>query len=133
MVRYLLDTDTCSYAIRERPAGVRERMNAISLEEQAISVVTYAELMYGVARSSNARVNREVVAAFVRHVPALSWTADAAEHYGEIRAALEVRGAPIGAMDLMIAAHARSLGAAVVTRNLRHFSRVPGLAVENWA
>lgn len=133
MVRYLLDTDTCSYAIRERPAVVRERMNAVPLEEQAISVVTYAELMYGVARSSNARVNRAVVAAFVRHVPALAWTADAAEHYGEIRAALEVRGAPIGAMDLMIAAHARSLGVTVVTRNLRHFSRVPGLAVENWA
>jgi tRNA(fMet)-specific endonuclease VapC len=133
MIHFLLDTDTCSYVIRERPAGVRARMNAIPLEDQAISAVTYAELMYGVARSSNARVNGEVIAAFVRHLPTLPWTASAAEHYGEIRAALEARGEPIGAMDLMIAAHARSLGATVVTRNLRHFSRVPGLAVENWA
>lgn len=132
MALYLLDTDICSYVIRNRPPQARERMNAVPLEEQAMSVVTYAELLYGVKRSSSARVNRQVVDAFVRHLTVIPWDAAAAEHYGDLRATLEKRGTPIGAMDLMIAAHARSLGAIMVTHNRRHFDKVPGLKVENW-
>jgi len=133
VARYLLDTDICSYLIRDRPPRVRQRMNAVPLAEQAISSVTYAELMYGVARSSKPAVNREVVRRFVLHVAVLPWDAAAAEHYGDLRSSLERTGTPIGSMDLMIAAHARSMGATVVTNNLRHFERVPGIAVENWA
>lgn len=133
MVRYLLETDTCSYVIRNRPAGIRARMNSVPLDEQAISSVTYAELMYGVARSSKPAANLAIVAAFVTHVAVLAWDANAAEHYADIRAQLEKAGSPIGAMDLMIAAHARSLDAAVVTNDVRHFGKVRGLAVENWA
>jgi tRNA(fMet)-specific endonuclease VapC len=131
MALYLLDTDICSYVIRNRPSQARERMNP--LEEQAMSVVTYAELLYGVKRSSSTRVNRQVVDAFVRHLTVIPWDAEAAEHYGDLRATLEKRGTPIGAMDLMIAAHARSLGAIMVTHNRRHFDKVPGLKVESWA
>ena len=69
MALYLLDTDICSYVIRNRPEAVRKRMNAVSLESQAISVVTYAELMFGVRRSSNAKVNRTVVGAFFGMCP----------------------------------------------------------------
>ena len=133
MALYLLDTDICSYVIRNRPPQARERMNTVPLEEQGMSVVTYAELLYGVKRSSSTRVNRQVVDAFVRHLTVIAWDAEAAEHYGDLRATLEKRGTPIGAMDLMIAAHARSLGAIMVTHNRRHFDKVPGLKVESWA
>ncbi|MBL8527149.1 MAG: type II toxin-antitoxin system VapC family toxin [Burkholderiales bacterium] len=68
----------------------------------------------------------------MRHLTVIPWDAAAAEHYGDLRATLEKRGTPIGAMDLMIAAHARSLGAIMVTHNRRHFDKVPGLKVENW-
>jgi tRNA(fMet)-specific endonuclease VapC len=132
MALYLLDTDICSYVIRNRPPQVRERMNALPLAEQAMSVVTYAELVYGVKRSSSQRVNRQVVDAFVRHLTVIPWDRAAAEHYGDLRANMEKRGAPIGAMDLRIAAHARSLGAVMVTHNRRHFEKVPGLKVESW-
>jgi tRNA(fMet)-specific endonuclease VapC len=133
MARFLLDTDICSYVIRDRPAKVRARMNAVPIGEQAISSVTYAELMYGVERSSKPSTNRAIVSRFVAHLAVLAWDANAAEHYADIRTWLDRSGTPIGAMDLMIAAHARSLGAAVVTNNLRHFERVPRLRVENWA
>ncbi|MFO1433399.1 MAG: type II toxin-antitoxin system VapC family toxin [Candidatus Competibacteraceae bacterium] len=95
-------------------------------------MVTYAELLYGVKRSSSQRVNRQVVDAFVKHLTLLEWNADAAEHYADLRTHLEIRGTPIGAMDLMIAAHVRSLEAVLVTNNRRHFDKVPGLTVESW-
>ncbi|MGI8740628.1 MAG: type II toxin-antitoxin system VapC family toxin [Gammaproteobacteria bacterium] len=97
--RYLLDTDTCSYVIRNRPESARRRMNAVPLEQQGISVITYAELLYGVRRSSNKRVNRRVVDAFVRHLSVLEWTREAAECYAEVRTTLEHKDKPIGAMD----------------------------------
>lgn len=130
--RYFLDTDICSYIIKNRPPKARRRMNAVPLGQQAISIVTYAELLFGVKRSSSTKVNRGTVDAFVRHLSILDWNADAAEHYADLRTHLEAAGTPIGAMDLMIAAHARSLGAVVVTNNECHFRRVPGLVVENW-
>jgi tRNA(fMet)-specific endonuclease VapC len=131
-VRYLLDTDTCSYVIRNRPESARQRMNAVPLDQQGISVVTYAELLYGVRRSSSKRINRRVVDAFVRHLFILDWNREAAECYAEIRTTLERKGKPIGGMDMLIAAHALSLNAVVVTNNARHFGEVPNLAVENW-
>ena len=132
MPLYMLDTDICSYVIKNRPPEVRRKMNAVPLDQQAISVVTYAELLYGVKRSSSQRVNRQMVDAFVRHLTVLEWNTDAAEHYADLRTYLEVQGMSIGAMDLMIAAHARSLEAVLVTNNRRHFDRVPELTVESW-
>jgi tRNA(fMet)-specific endonuclease VapC len=132
MPLYMLDTDICSYIIRNKPPEARRRMNAIPLSEQCISVVTFAELLYGIKRSSSAAVNRAVVDSFVSHLSIRDWDADAAEHYGDIRAALQALGAPIGSMDMMIAAHAKSLGAIIVTNNRRHFERVPGLVIETW-
>lgn len=130
-VRYLLDTDTCSYVIRNRPESARRRMNAVPLDEQGISVVTYAELLYGVRRSSSKRINRRVVDAFVRHLFILDWNREA-ECYAELRTPLERKGKPIGGMDMLIAAHALSLNAVVVTNNSRHFGSVSGLSIENW-
>lgn len=133
MALYILDTDICSYVIKNKPEDVRRRMNAVPLELQAISVVTYAELLYGVKRSSSQRVNRAVVDAFVKHLTVLEWDIEAADHYADLRTHLEAQGTPIGGMDMMIAAHARSVDAVLVTNNLKHFNHVPGIKLENWA
>lgn len=133
MKLYMLDTDTCSYIIRERPIGVLERFRKLAMEQICISSVTYAELLYGVARSSSKRINRPIVDDFVRHLDVIDWDTAAAEQYGQIRADLEARGEPVGAMDMMIAAHAKSIKAVLVTNNEKHFARIKGLKIENWA
>ncbi len=102
------------------------------MEQVCISAVTYAELLYGVQRSSSMRVNRSIVDDFVKHLDVMDWTAETADHYGQIRVSLEASGTPIGAMDMMIAAHAKNLRLVLVTNNQRHFSKVKGLKLENW-
>ncbi len=132
MARYMLDTDISSYIIKKRPPLIGARLAKVSVSDICISVVTKAELLYGVARSSNKRVNRRAVDEFLAFVRVLPWDDEAAEHYAEIRAALEAAGAPIGNLDTMIAAHARSCRITVVTNNERHFRKVPGLRADNW-
>ena len=132
MKRYMLDTDTSSYIIRERPSSVLRKFNKLSMEQICISVITYAELLYGVERSSSKKINRQVVDDFVNHLTVYDWDERAAAHYGDIRVSLEKAGTPIGAMDMMIAAHARSVHAIVVTNNKRHFGRVANLKTVNW-
>lgn len=129
---YMLDTDTSSYIIKERPASVRSEFEKLPLERICISVVTYAELRYGIERSLSKKVNQEVVTDFVRHLTVYEWDDNAAEQYGKIRASLDKKGKPIGAMDMMIAAHARSLDAILVTNNQKHFKQVSGLKIVNW-
>ncbi len=133
MKRYMLDTDTCSYVIRERPIGVLERFRKLSMDQVCISAVTYAELIYGVERSSSKRINRPIVDEFVQHLDIIAWGKEAAERYGKVRAELKTGETPIGAMDMMIAAHAKSIKAALVTNNQKHFAKVRGLRIENWA
>ena len=133
MKLYMLDTDTCSYVIRERPIGVLERFRRLSMDQVCISAVTYAELIYGVDRSSSKRINRPIVDDFVQYLDVIKWSKEAAECYGKVRAKLETSGTPIGTMDMMIAAHAKSIKAALVTNNQKHFARVKGLRIENWA
>ncbi len=123
MKRYMLDTNICSYILREKPLPVLERFNKLKMEQICISVVTYAELIYGVEHSSSKKINRQVVDDFVRHLDVLNWDKAAAEHYGNIRAKLRAKGSPIGSMDMMIAAHARSQKMIIVTNNLKHFEK----------
>ena len=132
MKRYMLDTDMCSYIIREHPERVRRRFQTLAMEQLCISVVTYAELIYRVERSSSRRVNRPVIEDFVRHLDVMNWDTGAAGQYGVIRAELEAAGSPVGAMDTMIAAHAKSIKAVLVTNNRRHFTKVKGLKIDNW-
>ncbi len=129
---YMLDTDICSYIIRERPLRVFDRFKKVEMNQLYISVVTYAELIYGVEHSSSKKVNRPIIDDFVRHLGIISWDRKAAEHYGKIRAILRAEGQLIGAMDMMIAAHARSRKMTLVTNNDGLFRRVPNLVVENW-
>ncbi|MDM8557955.1 type II toxin-antitoxin system VapC family toxin [Candidatus Parabeggiatoa sp. HSG14] len=132
MLEFMLDTDTCSYLIKQRPITVLERFEAISDEKICISVITFAELIYGVERSSSTKINLPIVKSFVSCLSVLPWDNEAAEYYGKLRVFLERKGTPIGNMDLMIAAHALSKNLTVVTNNTRHFEKIPQLQIENW-
>jgi len=132
MIRYMLDTDICSYVIRERPLEVFEKFKKVEVNQLCISTVTYAELIYGVEHSSSRKINRPIIDDFARHLDIIAWDEEAAEHYGKIRAFLRVKGNIIGSMDMMIAAHVRSRNMILVTNNDKHFKRVPKLRIENW-
>lgn len=132
MPRYMLDTDTCSYIMKRSQPLVLQRLQAVAVNDVYISVVTKAELLYGVAVSPRRTQDAAALAAFLPYVEALDFTDDAAVHYADIRADLKRRGALIGANDLFIAAHARARGFTLVTNNMAEFERVGGLAMENW-
>jgi tRNA(fMet)-specific endonuclease VapC len=103
----------------------------VPLRQQAISVVTLAELLYGVQMSSRKKANRAAVDLLARHLTVIDWSRDAAEHYAQIRADLKKKGQLIGSNDLLIAAHARCLAATVETNNTKGFGRVKGLSIKN--
>ncbi|PIW09645.1 MAG: VapC toxin family PIN domain ribonuclease [Comamonadaceae bacterium CG17_big_fil_post_rev_8_21_14_2_50_60_13] len=129
---YMLDTNICIYIINARPPAVLERFRRERLGSISISSVTAAELAFGVAKSGSAR-NREALEMFLAPLEVLPFDASAIWHYGDLRAALERRGEPIGALDTMIAAHAMASNTILVTNNTREFARVAGLRLENWA
>ena len=131
-VRYLLDTNTCSYIIKGTFPRVRERLRQIPLPEIGISAVTEAELRFGVARLADPSRIEIAVEEFLRHVEILPWGSDEAHHYAHIRADLERRGAPMGNLDMVIAAQALAAEAVLVTSD-RVFRRVKGLKVEDWS
>jgi len=133
MPRFMLDTDISSYILRDRPAVVGNRLRRVRGSDVCLSVITEAELLYGVRLAGSGKNLQRDVDDFLRRLDVLMWDSAAAAEYAQIRGDLEGRGAPIGNMDLMIAAHARSLGATLVTNNERHFRRVAQLRVENWA
>ena len=132
MSTFMLDTDTCAFILRKSSPALMQRIQAVPLQQQCMSVVTLAELLYGVQVSSKKKANREAVDLLARHVEVLQWTPEAAEHYADIRAELKKKGQQLGANDLLIAAHARSMGAVIVTNNVKDFGRVKGLKFENW-
>lgn len=127
---YMLDTDTCAFILRRSSQALLDRIQAVPLERQVMSMVTLAELLYGAQLSSRKKDNKAAVDALTRHLALIDWTRDAAEHYADIRTDLKKKGQLIGSNDLMIAAHARSLGAIVVTNNVKDFRRVKGLKHE---
>lgn len=132
MARFMLDTDTCSYVIKRSNEKLLKKLARTPVQDVCISVVTEAELLYGVEVSPRKQTDGAAVGAFLRHLDILDLTEDVAAHYADIRAVLKRLGAMIGANDLFIAAHARSRNLSLVTNNVREFRRVPGLAVENW-
>ncbi|MEQ1931426.1 MAG: type II toxin-antitoxin system VapC family toxin [Parvularculaceae bacterium] len=131
MRRYMLDTDTCIYIIKNYPEKLRERFNQ-SASELCISSITLGELRFGAEKSARRADNLREVAAFVGRLEVLPFGEEAAAHFGDIRASLERAGRPAGAYDMLIGGHARSEGLVVVTNNRREFERMPGLNVENW-
>jgi tRNA(fMet)-specific endonuclease VapC len=130
--RFMLDTDTCSYIMKRSQPAVLNRLQAVPVSAVCMSVVTRAELMYGVEVSPRRAQDAAALAAFLPYVDTVALDEDAAIHYAEIRADLKRRGVMIGANDLFIAAHARGLGLTLVTNNTAEFKRVRDLATENW-
>jgi tRNA(fMet)-specific endonuclease VapC len=131
-VRYLLDTNTAGYIIKGNFPRVRERLLRIPMAAVGISVVTEAELRFGLARRPEATTLKRVVEEFLLRVESLAWSSDAAQEYARIRALLEKDGSPMGNLDLMIAAQAKAVGVVLVTRD-HVFRRIKGLRVEDWS
>lgn len=131
-MKYMLDTNICIYAIKNKPESVIRKVLAQNPEDLCISVITYAELMHGVEKSQAVEKNRIAMSLFLSAITVLDFNSRAAEVYGEIRAELEKKGTPIGPMDLLIAGHAKSQNLVLVTNNTREFARVTGLQKEDW-
>ena len=132
MSRYMLDTGTCSYIMKRSNQAVLTRLLAVPVSAVCMSVITKSELLYGVEVSPRRTQDLTALRAFLPYVEVVEFHDDAATLYAQIRADLKKRGQMIGANDLLIAAHARSLGFALVTNNTAEFGRVRGLTIENW-
>jgi tRNA(fMet)-specific endonuclease VapC len=131
-MKYLLDTNICIYIIKRRPDRAFERFKGLRVGDVGVSSITYAELAYGVANSSDPDRNQAALDEFLGPLEVLDFPAAAAPTYGRLRAHLRRLARPIGPLDTFIAAHALYLGTVLVTNNVREFSRVPRLTVENW-
>lgn len=129
---FLLDTDTCSYAIRNASAALDARLVTAKVGSLAVSAVTRAELLFGLEKRSNPRTLTQLVHGFLARVTVLPWDAPAADQFAKLRAALERKGTPIGIFDTMIAAHALALKTTLVTNNQKHFGQVKLLKLDNW-
>ena len=129
--RYMLDTNICIYTIKNRPPELREKFNSLA-DQLCISAITLGELIYGAEKSERPVENLAVAEQFAARLEVLPFSDAAAAHFGQIRAALERAGRPVGAYDLMIGGHARSEGLILVTNNMREFKRMDGLRLENW-
>ena len=128
---FLLDTNILSDLIRHPQGVIASRIAEVGETEIATSIVVAGELRYGAERRGSSRLTAQLEAV-LELLPTLPMGDDADIHYGRLRADLERRGTPIGANDMLIAAHALSLGATLVTDNVREFERVKDLAVANW-
>lgn len=132
-MQYLLDTNICIYLIKQRPPKVLERFSNLALLDIGISSITVAELEYGVCKSQQQEKNRNALMQFLIPLEIVAFDQAAATLYGAIRSDLESRGLVIGAMDMLIAAHALSLSVTLVSNNVREFSRIANLSLQNWA
>jgi len=131
---YMLDTNICSFIIREKPLSVKERLKAIDKNNNKIvlSSIVASELLYGAYKKQSPKLIN-TVKSFIDFFEVLPFDPNAAEEYGKIRAYLEKKGIIIGAYDLQIAAHAKSINAILITNNTKEFSRVNGLKIEDWS
>jgi tRNA(fMet)-specific endonuclease VapC len=132
MLRYMLDTDICSYVMKRSNDLVLKRLQKVPVSDVCVSVITKSELLYGVEVSPRRQQDEAALNAFLSYVEALEFPDKASSHYAQIRAHLKKLGTMIGANDLFIAAHARSLALTLVTHNTSEFGRVPRLATEDW-
>ena len=129
---YLLDTDTCSYAIRGASAALDAALVAAAPGSLAVSAVTRAELVFGLEKRGNPRALARAIHGFLDRIAVMPWDGAAADQFARLRAQLERAGTPIGVFDTMIAGHALSLNAILVSNNTRHFQKVRALKSENW-
>ena len=130
MPRYMLDTNMCIYLMKNQPPEVAVRFGDCRVGDVVMSAITYAELEYGVAASSNPEREGANLAGLIEDIPVVAFDGAAAIAYGPIR--LATRDSKKDHLDKLIAAHAVALGAIVVTNNTKDFSKYPGLQLENW-
>jgi tRNA(fMet)-specific endonuclease VapC len=130
-MRRTLDTNICSYILRRHPASMIERFASLQRDQLWLSAVVAAELRFGAVKLASPRFSA-AVEAWLAGFEVRAWPLEATHHYARIRAALERGGKPVGAMDMLIAAHVIAEDSVLITNNAREFLRVPGLAVEEW-
>jgi tRNA(fMet)-specific endonuclease VapC len=131
-MKLMLDTNICIYIIKQQPVSVLKRFLEYQIGDIGISSITLSELRYGVAKSTYQEKNAKALDEFITPLEVISFDEEAAHAYGDIRANLEKAGTPVGAMDMLIAAHAVSLGIPLVTNNTREFARIPTLNIIDW-
>jgi len=131
-MKLMLDTNICIYIIKQQPVAVLKRFLEYQIGDICISSITLSELRYGVAKSTHQEKNAKALDEFITTLEVVSFDEEAAHVYGKIRATLEKAGTPIGAMDMLIAAHTVSLGIPLVTNNTREFERITSLKVVDW-
>ena len=131
-MRYLLDTNICIYIAKQKPRSVLARLQRLKPGDLGMSIVTHLELVYGAWKSQHREANLLRIQELQGIIPVLPLDTAVGRHYGRVRAELEEKGSPIGAYDLMIAAHALALGLTLVTNNTRELRRVTQLTLENW-
>jgi tRNA(fMet)-specific endonuclease VapC len=132
MAEYMLDTDISSCIMKRSHKSVLRKLQTVPIGAVCISVITKAELLFGVEVSPRRAQDHAALDEYLRHVDVMDFPDDASPHYAQIRATLKARGQMIGANDLFIAAHARALGLTLVTNNTAEFARVHGLTIDNW-
>ena len=133
MIELLLDTNICIYIIKKKPLSIINKLQSLDVADIGISSITLSELEYGVSKSTQPEKNKLALTKFLAPIQIASYDDMAAEKYGDIRAALEKSGKTIGPLDILIAAHALSLGCILVTNNTKEFERIKSLKIENWA
>ena len=131
MKQYMLDTNICVYAVKNNPR-VLENLSAHLEDNICISSIVKSEIEYGICKSAVPEKNRRAFEILLQDISVLPYDESAAKEYGEIRATLERQGKPIGGNDLLIAAHCRASNYILVTHNLKEFSRVENLEIEDW-
>lgn len=131
-MNYLLDTNICIYLIKKKPPKVFQKFKAHTVGEIGVSAITVAELQYGAHKSRQPAQNQRALDQFLIPLTIVDFDYQATLAYGRTRAALEAQGNPIGPLDTLIAAHALSLNATLITNNTREFARVPDLRLTNW-
>ena len=132
MIKHLLDTDTSISIMNDSPVHVRQHLKRNRVDEVGISAISLYELQYGVSKSKKRRRNTLTLNNFLEYIQVLEWTKECAFTAGNLRAELEKSGNLVGPYDLLIAAHARTLGATLVTHNVKEFRRVGGLKINDW-
>ena len=131
-MKFMLDTNTCIYIIKRKPSEVLKRFKRTQISQIGISSITLSELLYGVLKSSKPEQNQIALTQFVAPLEIEPYGDEAAQCYGNLRAYLEKEGAPIGSLDMLIAAHAIAIDCTLVTNNEKEFIRVPSLKIDNW-
>ena len=131
-MNFLLDTNICIYIIKQKPPEVLQKFKVYNVGDIGISSISVAELEFGVYKSKFPERNQQALEQFLLPLTIVDFDAGAANMYGKIRAILDKQGTPIGSLDTLIAAHALSLQITLITNNVKEFSRVPNLKLENW-